>query len=197
MILFTFPFQTKAPRSVLTSLVWRSVFPLNLTWTSLILWPLFPVTVAYPVPSHSTFQTSHTIPFLTHFQRKLREMFLRWEVGLLLNPQAGRLLFLRYPWMLIQCIRGHLPYPEVVSSIRNIHTRHAVRIRHTLHGQCMSSHVISLTHSSIFSPCMWPNGLLPLHFYTKISYVFLKSAIRVTTLCSQFSSALSCNIRRE
>jgi hypothetical protein len=183
---FYLPFHKKT-RSVLTCLVWRSVFPVNLTWTSLILWPLFPVTVAYPVPSQSTFQTSHTFPFLTQFQRKLREMFLRWGVaGLSLNPQAGRSLILSYPWLLILCIRGNSPYLEAVSSIRNVQTHHAIGIRPTLRGQSMSSHVISLRRSFIFPPCVWPHGLFLLHFVTKISYAFLNSTIRVTTLCSHF-----------
>jgi hypothetical protein len=45
------------------------------------------------------------------------------------NPQGGGPPLIGCPLLLIQYIRSYPPYLEVVSSIRNLRTRHAVVIR--------------------------------------------------------------------
>jgi hypothetical protein len=51
---------------------------------------------------------------------------LRWVVSPTPNLQAGELLFLGCPWMLIQIIRSYHPYLVGISSILNLRTRHTL-----------------------------------------------------------------------
>ena len=165
---YRFFIEKNTPRSVFFSLVWRPVFPPNLIWTSLILWPVCSVTLAYPSTSHPAFQTSRTFPFLTQFQMicpspKLRKMFRNilsftvrnyWPVAQPPSWKTTRCL-LGY-----QCIHCDHPYLETVSSVRNIRTRFAAVIRPT-YGQSVYSYVISLKHTFLFSSCISPHDLFP------------------------------------
>jgi hypothetical protein len=64
------------------------------------------------------------------FRNKL--IFLRrGVVSTMPKPLAWGTPLVGCPRMLIQFIRSYLPYPEAVSSIRNLRTRHAVVTRPT------------------------------------------------------------------
>jgi hypothetical protein len=62
--------------------------------------------------------------------KNFRNKFIFYgEVSPTPNPQAGGPPLVGCPRLLIQYIRSYLPYLEVVSSIRNLRTRHAVVTR--------------------------------------------------------------------
>jgi hypothetical protein len=95
--------------------------------------PLLPHDGRMPCPSHprwlylSNYTWRQVRGSMRHF---VTMCCLRWGVvSPTSNPQAGGPPLVGCPWLHIQYIRSYLPYPEAVSFIRNLRTRHAVVTR--------------------------------------------------------------------
>jgi hypothetical protein len=106
--------------------IWPPVLPLNLTYILIFLLQMWWVNLPYT----DFLQTRLFIqrirpglrPFVT-FRNKL--IFLRWGVTPRSTPK-WRPTLVGCPWLLIQYIRSYSPYLEVIFSIRNLRTRHAM-----------------------------------------------------------------------